>query len=704
MSKIGINKTILTKILFTFFFYLSSWQLFAEELTLPLNLSKLNWFVKQGFASSDISPTNDVLGSNDYKKIANLPIILNPIFKIPTSFDSVNEFTLTCNFRLSLERIDKGKELAFLFSGIGETWEIYLNGERIRNEFGLEKNQIKKYKTQRNAVISIPYGLLQEKNTLTIHLAGYAPTSFLSPNILLGLRFKEGYVLDYEKKIEASVEQTSLLLFNAVYIFFGLYHLFFFVRWTEKKYNLYFGVFSISISTYFLAFSNAAFEIFSDTRGLLYLAYVSQPIALLSFILFLFDYFYPSKAFSKFIKYTIFSNVFIILAFSIFTVNFYLTFLYLWYILIISQILYIFYFIINATRKGLKDAIPMASSILIILLVVIWEILDTIIFQTGIRLLQFAYFAFIISMVIILANRFIEINWETRRLNIELTHQRDSFSKFVPTQFLDLLGKKSAKDISLGECKLQEMTILFADIRDFTSLSESMSPEENFKFINSYLKKMSPVIEQNNGFIDKFIGDAIMAIFHLPEEGLNAAVAMHNELNVLNQSRIASNYRPLRIGIGLNTGMLMMGTIGHEDRLSTTVIGDTVNLAARLESLTKEYFTPILVSEFTVSKLQEDNKKYLREIDSVIVKGKTNAVKIFECFENDADELKEEKINSRKEFTEAVSLLELEDYETALDKLLKLKTPLAGDVILSFHIIKCQEMIDSMKKQTKMAS
>jgi adenylate cyclase len=170
----------------------------------------------------------------------------------------------------------------------------------------------------------------------------------------------------------------------------------------------------------------------------------------------------------------------------------------LWYILIISQIIYIFYFIISATRQGLKDAIPMASSILIILLVVIWEILDTIIFQTGIKLLQFAYFAFIISMVIILANRFIEINWETRRLNIELTHQRDSFSKFVPTQFLDLLGKKSAKDISLGECKLQEMTILFADIRDFTSLSESMSPEENFKFINSYLKRMSPVIEKNN--------------------------------------------------------------------------------------------------------------------------------------------------------------------------------------------------------------
>ena len=248
------------------------------------------------------------------------------------------------------------------------------------------------------------------------------------------------------------------------------------------------------------------------------------------------------------------------------------------------------------------------------------------------------------------------------------------------------------------------MTILFADIRDFTSLSESMSPEENFRFINSYLKKMSPVIEKNNGFIDKFIGDAIMAIFHLPDEGLKASIEMIEELQKLNDGRNRAGYRPLRIGIGLNTGMLMMGTIGHEDRLSTTVIGDTVNLSARLESLTKEYFTPILVSEFTVSKLQEDNKEYLREIDSVVVKGKTNSVKIFECFKIDSDDLIEKKIHSRKEFTEAVSFLESEDYETALEKFLKLKDILIGDVILSFHIIRCQEMIDSMKKRVKVAS
>lgn len=98
---------------------------------------------------------------------------------------------------------------------------------KIKDEFGLENNQIVKYKTTRNSIITIPYDLLRENNNLTIHIAGSAPSSFLAPNSLSGMRFKDGYILDYEKRLQESIQQTTLLLFNAVYIFFGLYHLFF---------------------------------------------------------------------------------------------------------------------------------------------------------------------------------------------------------------------------------------------------------------------------------------------------------------------------------------------------------------------------------------------------------------------------------------------------------------------------------------------
>ena len=150
-----------------------------EKLLLPVDLSKLNWYVKQGFSPKDVS--NDSIDEMEYKKTTKFPIILNSVFNIPISFYSINEFTLKCNFHLNLERIDKGKELAFLFSGIGETWEIYLNGEKIKDEFELEKNEIKKYKTVRNTVITIPYQLLKENNYLIIHVAGFSPTSFLAP-------------------------------------------------------------------------------------------------------------------------------------------------------------------------------------------------------------------------------------------------------------------------------------------------------------------------------------------------------------------------------------------------------------------------------------------------------------------------------------------------------------------------------------------
>ena len=180
---------------------LSTATLFAEaneKLTLPLDLSKLNWYVKQGFNPNDTQ--SDSFDKTNYQKVINFPIILNSIFKIPISFGKVNEFTLQCDFELNLERIDKGKELAFLFSGIGETWEIYLNGENIKDEFDFENNEIKKYKTVRNTIITIPYQLIKEKNILTIHTAGFSPVSFLAPNSLSGLRFKDGYILDYEKR------------------------------------------------------------------------------------------------------------------------------------------------------------------------------------------------------------------------------------------------------------------------------------------------------------------------------------------------------------------------------------------------------------------------------------------------------------------------------------------------------------------------
>lgn len=420
----------------------------------------------------------------------------------------------------------------------------------------MKDGELNKYSTSKSTIISIPYGLLKKKNTILVRMAGYPSANSYVPNNLFGFRVSTGYLLDYEKKLRKNHQQMTLLIFTAIYIFFGLYHLFFFIRLKNKKYNFYFAIFCISISSYFLAFSNLAYETFDDRRFLFIVAFIAQPVVVMSFILFLYDYFYSEKKFSKFIKYTLVSNFAFVIIFSIISIRFFLSILFLWYIFVFPQLLYIF----SALKKGLKDSLPMAGSISIILLSVFWEILDTIFFLTGIRTVQYTFFT-IISMIVILANRFIEINWETGRLNIELTRQRNSFYKFVPVQFLDHLGKNSASEISIGDCELKEMSVLFCDIRSFTALSESMSPEENFRFINSYLKRMSPAISRNKGFIDKFIGDAIMAIFPGPDNAVNASIQIMNELKLYNQHRINSGYAPIRVGVGVNTGLLMMGTV-----------------------------------------------------------------------------------------------------------------------------------------------
>ena len=176
----------------------------------------------------------------------------------------------------------------------------------------------------------------------------------------------------------------------------------------------------------------------------------------------------------------------------------------------------------------------------------------------------------------------------------------NSYARFVPKQFLTNLGKTSILDVKLGDQISKEMTVMFSDIRSFTDLSEKMTPEENFNFINSYLSRMSPIIQNHHGYIDKFMGDGIMALFDgMPDNALNAAIAMQKHIVVYNLHRDSQGYEPIRIGIGMHTGRLMLGAIGGIERMEGTVISDSVNLGSRIEGLTKIYGIKIAISEKT---------------------------------------------------------------------------------------------------------
>jgi class 3 adenylate cyclase len=244
---------------------------------------------------------------------------------------------------------------------------------------------------------------------------------------------------------------------------------------------------------------------------------------------------------------------------------------------------------------------------------------------------------------------------EVKESESKLTQFSEASSRFVPRQFLQFLGKESIVDVKLGDSVQKEMSVLFSDIRDFTTLSESMTPEDNFKFINAYLSRMEPAIIAHEGFIDKYIGDAIMALFGgSADDAVKAGIAMLHRLAEYNQYRVNSGYVPIQIGIGINTGSLMLGTVGGQNRMDSTVISDAVNLASRLEGLTKKYGASLLISHHTFAQLEDVNRYSFRIIDRVQVKGKSAEVSVYEVFDADPPKLREGKLITKTTFEEAL--------------------------------------------------
>ena len=217
----------------------------------------------------------------------------------------------------------------------------------------------------------------------------------------------------------------------------------------------------------------------------------------------------------------------------------------------------------------------------------------------------------------------------------------EAFERFVPREFLNHLDRASVLDIRHGDAVQRSMCVLFTDIRDFTALSEKLGSEAVFRMLNEYLARMAPIIEGHGGFIDKFIGDAIMALFQDPASGTRAAVEMAAAMDAL----AAEPHMPsqMRAGYGLHFGELMLGTLGSPRRLETTVIGDTVNLAARIESVTKQYGSRIIVSDAVYRAIAAENNIPAREIDTVFVKGKARPVVLFEVFAADPPPEREAK-------------------------------------------------------------
>ena len=230
-------------------------------------------------------------------------------------------------------------------------------------------------------------------------------------------------------------------------------------------------------------------------------------------------------------------------------------------------------------------------------------------------------------------------------------------NRFVPAEFIRALGKDTLTELKLGDQVERQVTVLFTDIRRYTSLAEQMSPEDNFRFVNAYAGRMGPIINQNNGFVNQYLGDGIMAIFQQsPDDALKACIDMQHELRDYNQLRSQRGRQNIRVGMGMHTGSLIMGIIGDEQRTDAATISDTVNTAARMETLTKQLGASILLSEQSFQKLSDPKIYQMRYLGRVRVKGREAPLGVYECFDCDPDSIQSLKRNWMDTFDQAITL------------------------------------------------
>lgn len=238
--------------------------------------------------------------------------------------------------------------------------------------------------------------------------------------------------------------------------------------------------------------------------------------------------------------------------------------------------------------------------------------------------------------------------------------------KFVPHEFIKSLGKDRLTEVSLGDLVEKEVTVLFADIREFTTISENLEPEDNFLFINSFNKRMGPIVRKNSGFIMQYLGDGFMALFpNGSQTALRASVEMHSELRIFNEERAVKDRFPVKLGIGMQNGNLIMGITGDIERLDAAIISDTVNTASRIEGLSKHYGSSILLTDNCKNNLTHPEEFDFRYLGPVQVKGKQKPIDLYECINGDSRKLLKHKLATLNTFEEGMKQYFMKEFAMA---------------------------------------
>lgn len=421
------------------------------------------------------------------------------------------------------------------------------------------------------------------------------------------------------------------LLFGAMFLM-GLYHLGSFFFRSQNRAPLWFGLFCLMVAFRSTLYSEVLFlDVFPGTSWYFVIraVYAAMALAVAAFAAFV-DRLYPELVWRPATGAGVIGGL--AYAFlSIFAPVPWVTALLLpFQILMLTVGVASMVTLTRAVLARQPGAILFAGGIVFFLATLILDIAKNYLFWPLPSLVNVGTLGFLLAQSLVVARLFAEAFASAERHSEAVQLLNSSLERFIPREVLGFLNKKTITEIDLGDFAEMKMSVFFLDIRNFTALSETMSPQQNFRFINSFLNRFGPIIRDHGGFVDKYMGDGIMALFPgTPDDAVRAALEMREALKDYNLGRVRGGYQEIRFGIGIHTGPLMLGTIGENRRMDSTVISDTVNAASRLEGLTKKYECDILLSGETVATLETPECFATRFVALETVKGKTKPLEVF---------------------------------------------------------------------------
>lgn len=292
---------------------------------------------------------------------------------------------------------------------------------------------------------------------------------------------------------------------------------------------------------------------------------------------------------------------------------------------------------------------------------------------------------------------FMEIEHSLNKINTNFKEKDNiiqqtntEYEKFVPKQFLKFLGKNSILELELGNQVKKEVTTMYVDIRNSTNMSTTLSLEENFNYINSYLNKVSPLIRKFGGFVDKYLGDGILAVFIKPQNALECSKAIYKVIE--NQNASAKMQPSLDVYISINTGEVVFGIVGEEERKSPTIISDTVNLVSKMEDFNKFFGSKIIFSKRTLNSLKIDYPLSYRYVGSLTL-GDKEYLSLFESLECYSKKKREKLEYTKTMFEQAVRYFNLNKCHQAKELFEKILKTVRDDKVAYMYYNKCEQSV-----------